>query len=174
MKPMLHKILCINLCVLSVAMPKIALSDNYFDPNLLLNNNDNIDLSNFSKEDYIAPGDYSLSVFVNTEPLGEKTILFKANKEGKVVPVVTIKDLKLFGVNVSAISKLSDLPEDTEIDNIEAYIPNSRLTFNINKLTLNASFPQVNMDKSFQGEIPAELLDDGVSAVILNYMASFF
>ncbi|MGC6633267.1 FimD/PapC N-terminal domain-containing protein, partial [Escherichia coli] len=92
------------------------------------------------------------------EPLGEKTILFKANKEGKVVPVVTIKDLKLFGVNVSAISKLSDLPEDTEIDNIEAYIPNSRLTFNINKLTLNASFPQVNMDKSFQGEIPAELL----------------
>ncbi|MFN7080030.1 hypothetical protein, partial [Proteus mirabilis] len=54
MKPMLHKILCINLCVLSVAMPKIALSDNYFDPNLLLNNNDNIDLSNFSKEDYIA------------------------------------------------------------------------------------------------------------------------
>ncbi|WP_204321196.1 FimD/PapC N-terminal domain-containing protein, partial [Proteus mirabilis] len=95
---------------------------------LLLNNNDNIDLSNFSKEDYIAPGDYSLSVFVNTEPLGEKTILFKANKEGKVVPVVTIKDLKLFGVNVSAISKLSDLPEDTEIDNIEAYIPKSRLT----------------------------------------------
>ncbi|MGC6563854.1 FimD/PapC N-terminal domain-containing protein, partial [Escherichia coli] len=84
-----------------------------------------------------------------------------------------IKDLKLFGVNVSAISKLSDLPEDTEIDNIEAYIPNSRLTFNINKLTLNASFPQVNMDKSFQGEIPAELLDDGVSAVILNYMANF-
>lgn len=103
MKPMLHKILCINLCVLSATVPTIALADNYFDPNLLLNNNDNIDLSNFSKEDYIAPGDYSLSVFVNTEPLGEKTILFKANKEGKVVPVVTIKDLKLFGVNVSAI-----------------------------------------------------------------------
>ncbi|HEJ9541638.1 TPA: fimbria/pilus outer membrane usher protein [Proteus mirabilis] len=173
MKPMLHKILCINLCVLSATVPTIALADNYFDPNLLLNNNDNIDLSNFSKEDYIAPGDYSLSVFVNTEPLGEKTILFKANKEGKVVPVVTIKDLKLFGVNVSAISKLSHLPEDTEIDNIEAYIPNSRITFNINKLTLNASFPQVNMDKSYKGEIPAELLDDGVSAVILNYMANF-
>lgn len=172
MKCRLHKIISINLCLFSVIASGAVSADNYFDPNLLLNNSDNIDLSNFSKDDYIVPGDYSLSVFVNTEPLGEKTIIFKANKEGKIVPFLTVKELKEFGVKVSAIAKLRDLPDDTLIDNIEEYIPNSKLVVNFNKLILDASFPQINMDKSYRGQIPTELLDDGVPALILNYMAN--
>lgn len=161
------------ICILYLTMPSLAKADNYFDPNLLMQGSEGIDLSQFYQENTLSVGTYNLNVNVNLSPMGDYDIKFEKNEQGKVIPTLTPKLLRLFGVDVDKVKDLKGLADDTVISNIGQYIPNAKLTEDISQLTLNISIPQVYMKSSFGGEIPPELLDDGVTALLFNYMANF-
>ncbi len=157
-----------------ILLPVMSFGDEYFDPNLLneqlgIDVND-VNLSQFSKENSVPTGEYTLQVFVNQQPKGERLLNFILNKHNDVVPELTIELLSSFGVKIDAIPKLRGLPQDYVITELADYIEGASVNTQLSALSVNISIPQVAMDNAAEGYIPQELLDDGITALKTNYI----
>ncbi|MEX6118876.1 fimbria/pilus outer membrane usher protein [Providencia hangzhouensis] len=158
---------------LSIGMPTLPLAETYFDPTLLNLpagvDPHQIDLSAFTEADQTPAGRYMVTLWLNQQSMGQREMVFSADPQGKVTPDITPALLAELGVNVSAIPPLKSLPADTKIDNLADYIPAARVQFDMAKLRLNLSVPQVAMRPEFRGYIDPKLLDQGINALLLNY-----
>ncbi|EPL6453839.1 fimbria/pilus outer membrane usher protein [Providencia rettgeri] len=151
----------------------MAHSAPYFDPTLLnlpegTDVND-IDLSAFTQPDIVQPGRYVVSLQINKEDKGQHEIFFAANDKGEVTPEITPELLESLGVNIQSIPKLKALLHNEPINSLETIIPDSQVQFNVAKLSLNLNIPQIAMRQSERGAVPAELLDQGIPAFLMNY-----
>lgn len=159
-----------------ILFPFIGYSEDYFDPNLLDEHLGldpaQVDLSQFSQENSLPLGQYTLWVTVNQEPQGEYSLNFVKNDNNQVVPELSIKQLATFGIDVDKIKSLRDLPPDTLITDLPHYIDDAKVTVDLSKLRVNISAPQIAMNNQVAGYIPKELLDDGIPAFTTNYMIS--
>lgn len=164
----------IPICFCIVSTPFAALSDSYFDPGLLIfageNEGKDIDLEQFSKVNSVAAGQYNLSIVVNTIPQGEHDIILDNNNKGIMVPVLTPTQLAAYGVNLASLPKLQGLAQDAPITDLNEYIPDANVSVDLKSLQLIISIPQIYMTPNYDGEIDPSLLDDGISALFMNYM----
>ncbi|MGF7539542.1 fimbria/pilus outer membrane usher protein [Providencia rettgeri] len=149
-------------------------ADDYFDPSFLSisGEHDAVDLSVFEKEGSIAEGNYTVSVFVNNQDMGQFDLTFERNSQDRISPLLTPKLLKAWGVNVANLPELKSLSQDTPLNNVSAYIPYATSTLDLARLRLDISVPQVAMDPEYiRGDNPT-LWDNGIPALLLNYNIS--
>lgn len=149
-------------------------SEDYFDPSFLTLSGDKsaVDLSVFAKEGGIAEGEYTVSVFVNNQDMGQSTIIFEKNSKNMIAPLLTPALLKSWGVNVENIVKLKSLPTDESIDDLNEYIPQASAKLDLAQLNLDISIPQVAMDPKYAQYVNPSLWEDGIPALMLNYSLS--
>ncbi|HBC7431768.1 TPA: fimbrial biogenesis outer membrane usher protein, partial [Providencia rettgeri] len=69
--------------------------------------------------------------------------------------------------------KLRDLSEDAKVEKLSDYIADATITFDPQTLTVNLSVPQIAMVPNFAGYVPPELRDDGVTALVMDYVLNY-
>ncbi len=151
-----------------------ALAEDYFDPSFLgvLGENTDVDLSAFSQAGGVAEGEYTVSVFVNQQDVGQFTLNFIKNVHGDIAPELTPEQLDTFGVNVPHIPVLKDLPKSELISDLGALIPQAATRLDLSRLRLNISVPQVAMQSLVNRNADPSLWDDGIPALMVNYNVS--
>ena len=166
----------LSLLALLIAAAPLAYAEDYFDPSLLNlpagSDPNQIDLSSFSKVGTTPAGRYMVTLLVNQQDVGNREINFASDEQGKVVAEFTPKLLDELGVNIAAITALKALPPETKISDLGAYIADSKVTFDLAKLRLNLSVPQIAMKPESRGYVDPKLLDQGIPALLLNYQLS--
>ncbi|HCH50933.1 MAG TPA: fimbrial biogenesis outer membrane usher protein [Proteus sp.] len=166
----IHSLSLLTLAVLFSLYSTKTFAAEYFDPAFISGNEDSqLDLSFYSKDGDISPGDYLVSVSVNEKVMPEKMVKFVLNKEYKLVPVFTPNQLKALGVDVENVPALKNLPKEAPIENIIALIPDYRATFITSDLKLKLSFPQLIMKNKSEREVDPTLWDEGIPALLFNY-----
>lgn len=145
-----------------------------FDPAFLgiLGDSSPVDLTPFSQAGGFAPGEYTVSVFINQHAAGSFTLDFQDNAEGQRVPLLTPAQLEQLGVNVRQLPDLKDKPADEPLNNLSALIPQAKTSFDLSRLRLDISVPQVAMTDRFGGDYDPSLWDDGIPALTANYNMS--
>lgn len=149
-----------------------AHAGDYFDPGLLTlmgAQPADIDLSAFSQSGQTPPGRYLVSLYINQVDQGQYTINFVADERGNVQPALTPALLQEIGVNTEGVPALADLPEDEPVPPLPELIEHARTEFDLSRLRLDLSVPQIAMRPDARGAINPELWDHGVPAALLNY-----
>lgn len=172
------KIIALEVFACCYAMiPTFAHAESYFDPGLLMHGSgidvSQINLNDFMQDNTLTPGDYEVNVNVNMIPSGEFNITFIKGENDKVSPTFTISDLKKLGVNISAVPKLRGLADDFVITNVTDYITDASAIFDAQTLTVSLSIPQIAMVPNFTGYVPPDARDDGVTALIMDYVLNY-
>ncbi len=159
-------------CLL-LSIKTVGASD-YFDPAFLsvLGESETVDLSAFSQSGSVAPGEYTVTVFVNQRSAGQHTLEFKKNSDGKIVPLLTPTFLGTLGVNINNLPEFKNRPYDKELDDLPAVIPHAKTTFELTRLRLDISIPQVAMTQRYGSDYHPELWDNGVPVITANYNLS--
>lgn len=178
MKGMKLNIIALEVFLCCYAMtPSFSPAESYFDPGLLMHGSgidvSQLDLNDFANSNTLTPGEYDVMVNVNLIPSGEFNIAFDKQSDGQITPVFTVGELKKLGVNTSALPKLRDLSEDAKVEKLSDYIADATITFDPQTLTVNLSVPQIAMVPNFAGYVPPELRDDGVTALVMDYVLNY-
>ncbi|WP_109400200.1 fimbria/pilus outer membrane usher protein [Proteus sp. TJ1640] len=141
----------------------------YFDPDFLeLPNKSSIDLSQFENNEQL-PGNYYVDIYVNTNLIGTENIKFEKIDNGKLIPCLSISDLTKFGVKTSEYNGLEE--KGNNCVNLSA-IPNATSEFKFNSQRLYLSIPQIAMNKNPRGFVDLNNIDNGITALLLNYSYS--
>lgn len=141
----------------------------YFDPDFLeLPNKEAVDLSQFENNQQLA-GSYYVDIYVNTNLIGAKNLKFDKNSNNTLVPCLTLDDLKSFDI------KVADYPELNNSQNgcvNLAAIPDAKSDFDFDSQRLYLSIPQIALAKNPRGYVDLADIDDGITALLLNYSYS--
>ncbi|NBM78006.1 fimbria/pilus outer membrane usher protein [Proteus sp. G2659] len=141
----------------------------YFDPDFLeLPNKSSIDLSQFENNEQL-PGKYYVDIYVNTNLIGTENIKFEKIDNGKLIPCLSISDLTNFGIKTSEYKGLEE--KGNNCVNLSA-IPNATSEFKFNSQRLYLSIPQIAMNKNPRGFVDLNNIDNGITALLLNYSYS--
>lgn len=141
----------------------------YFDPDFLeLPNKSSIDLSQFENNEQL-PGNYYVDIYVNTNLIGTENIKFEKIDNGKLIPCLSISDLTKFGIKTSEYKGLEE--KENNCVNLSA-IPNATSEFKFNSQRLYLSIPQIAMNKNPRGFVDLNNIDNGITALLLNYSYS--
>lgn len=119
-----------------------------------------------------APGTYHVDVIINDSQVDTRDIVFYTVKDGggEVVlePCLTVEQLRSYGVKTAQFPALSG---KGECANLSA-IPQASSEFLFNTQKLRLSVPQAALSPVARGYVSPELWDEGINAVMLNYMLS--
>ncbi|QNH65091.1 fimbrial biogenesis outer membrane usher protein [Proteus vulgaris] len=141
----------------------------YFDPDFLeLPNKSSIDLSQFENNEQL-PGKYYVDIYVNTNLIGTENIKFEKIDNGNLMPCLSISDLTKFGIKTSEYKELET--KGNNCVNLSA-IPNAKSEFQFNSQRLYLSIPQIAMNKDPRGFVDLNNIDNGITALLLNYSYS--
>lgn len=151
-----------------------AWAEDYFDPELLSlgTGTTDVDLSAFSHAGGVAEGDYRVTIFVNQREAQSLDLVFKKNAQGNVTPQLTPDLLKTLGINVDQLPSLKDLPKDQPVADLNALIPQSSVKFDLSRLRLDVSIPQIAMQPGRDSQSDPAQWDDGIPAMLFNYTLS--
>ncbi|AHG18915.1 fimbrial assembly protein [Chania multitudinisentens RB-25] len=150
-----------------------AVARDYFDPGLLSLGGTNaatVDLTSFETSGKTPPGTYTVSLFINQIDQGQHTLAFNADTHGNVQPQLTPDFLYKLGVNTQVLPTFAGLAPDKPVNDLATLIPESKAQFDFAQLRLDLSVPQVAMQPNAQGQIDPALWDDGVPALMFNYI----
>lgn len=162
--------------LLLVAASNTNAREFYFAPSTLegdgLSHQD-IDLSLFSKENGQLPGTYKTKILINNQFSDDESITYVNNKSGALLPQLTPKQLRQWGVRVDAYPELAKLSAtETLPEAIGDYIPFASATFDFNAMELRISMPQAAIDTHRNDSIDPSRWNDGVPAVFADYSFS--
>nr|WP_241391462.1 fimbria/pilus outer membrane usher protein [Serratia proteamaculans] len=146
-------------------------ADDYFDPDSIEikgNRNSSVDLSSFSTAGGQAEGLYLTEVYVNSNYVDDKNIKY-TNRDGKLVPILTKKDLVSWGVVENATPELIKYSDKDTIYNINTFIPDGRISYDFTQQRLDISIPQEYIRKNAQGSVPSSEWNDGLNMFFVNY-----
>ncbi len=144
----------------------------YFDPSFLGAAGENVDLSVFAESGGVAEGEYTASVFINQQSATQATLLFTKNAQGRIVPQLTPAFLAELGVNVDSLPEFKGVPPNEPITDLAELIPQASVKFDLSKLRLDVSIPQVAMKPHYRGVVDPSLWQDGIPALMSNYSLS--
>lgn len=148
-----------------------ARAEDYFDP-AFLGENTQVDLSAFANPGGVAEGEYTVTVFMNQQSVGERVLNFQKNAQGQIAPLLTLSQLEQWGVDVNHVPDLKNLPPQTVIKDLAEYIPQAVTKLNLARLRLDISVPQIAMQPSYGNWAAPDLWEDGIPALLANYNIS--
>ncbi|WP_261373428.1 fimbria/pilus outer membrane usher protein [Yersinia massiliensis] len=149
-------------------------AEDYFEPELLSlgAGGTEVDLSAFSHAGGVGEGRYLVTIFVNQHEAVSRDLMFGKNTHGNIAPELTPELLNALGVNVDQLPAFKDLPKDKPVDDLSALIPESTVKFDLSRLRLDISVPQVAMQPGRDSQFDPTQWDDGIPAMLFNYNLS--
>ena len=144
----------------------------YFDTDFLeLPNKETIDISQFENNEQLA-GNYYVDIYINTNLIGAKNLKFNKDDNNKLVPCLSIDDLKSFDIKVMDYPGLQH-SQDTQDNCVNlAAIPDAKSKFEFDSQRLYLSIPQIALAKNPRGYVDLNDIDNGITALLLNYSYS--
>lgn len=150
-----------------------ALAETWFDPAFFKDDPSMVaDLSRFEKGQRITPGIYRVDIVLNQSVIDTRNVNFVELPEDKgVAACLTASNLDEMGVNIAAFPAFKQLDKQACAP-LADIIPDASVTFNINKLRLEISVPQIAIKSNARGYVPPERWDEGINALLLGYSFS--
>ncbi|EBH1886802.1 outer membrane usher protein, partial [Salmonella enterica] len=132
----------------------------------------NIDLSNFSKENYVMPGKYTFSVMINKSSLGEQDVNVYEVNAGEESNLICIekKHADQFGLKAEYLSNLTWI-HNGECLNIES-IDGTSLKIDLATSSMYVSVPQAYLEYSSDDWDPPSRWDEGIPGFLFDYNMS--
>lgn len=109
---------------------------------------------------------------MNQHEAVSRDLMFGKNTHGNIAPELTPELLNALGVNVDQLPAFKDLPKDKPVDDLSALIPESTVKFDLSRLRLDISIPQVAMQPGRDSQFDPTQWDDGIPAMLFNYNLS--
>ncbi len=129
------------------------------------------DIKQFSKAEFIPKGVYYSSVYLNSHFLTNNNIEIKTDEFGASFPCVSASLLKSIDFDHKYLPKpFSEIlmSNDSCVD-LKAYIPDSKLIYDISSTQLTIQIPQLYLERTLAGYVPPSLWDSGISALSVSY-----
>lgn len=162
-------------CAMAHADPKDGeIEDFEFDSKLLLNAMP-ADLTQFSRANVTAPGSYRADVYLNQKWLANTDILMMRRTAGTTTsPCLNPELVRLLPIEATARtegaeSSTQQKEESSRCRYWDQILGDGQANFDLSTQSLQISVPQAYLKKMDAGRIPEELLDDGITAGIINY-----
>lgn len=152
------------------ANPVFSSDDIQFNMDVLdVNDRKNVDLSQFSRQGYIMPGDYSLTVRINKAELAERTITFMAdeNDPKSSVACLTPDLVKQFGLKPQSLAALRWHQQGKCLDMSSLKGVQARGDLSTSSLYIN--IPQAWLEYSADDWDPPSRWDNGIPGILLDY-----
>lgn len=149
-----------------------AYADEFYFPKALISDSENVaDLSVFETLKKQAPGIYQVDVLLNNERLGSKSVHFVASEGDENSGLHACLQPDWFSKNGVMLKQNSNSQDESDDScfNLEEQIPDSTELFDFQTMTLKFNIPQAFMKNTARDEVPVELWDEGVNALLLSY-----
>ncbi len=156
--------------ILALFIPSLSFATNF--NNYFIRSESNVDLSKFSKANFIEDGQYQLNVYINSEFLTTERILFNNNEpclsESLLASLpLSNKGYEVYKKTVSSATNAACY----EIDQVSY----TKISPNLGKTRIDIAIPQKYIAKEYKyGFVPDRLWDDGISALYLDYDINYF
>ncbi|WP_264407068.1 fimbria/pilus outer membrane usher protein [Vibrio owensii] len=115
------------------------------------------------------PGVYNVDLYVNNKYVKTDDIDFVSNSSNGLIPALSKSDLNNFGIDVTSLPSLGELESEEKISEWAKYIPNYLHRFDVEKQRLYISVPQLYVKKRRQGWIDPNSIDNGITALMIDY-----
>ncbi|AXF24654.1 usher CupC3 [Burkholderia pyrrocinia] len=135
-----------------------------------------VELRYFEKGSSVLPGSYDVYVYLNRTLLKRHHIVFRADADGAVKPVVTLGLLRAVGVDVARLEKdgrIASGADDATVVDLASVADGAAVDFESNTLSLNISFPQKYVARTSRGYVDPSLWDDGIPALYSDYQVNY-
>lgn len=159
----------VSVLLLGVFSTSVQAASEEFNTDFLLDLTDQISVDAVKNGYDISPGDYSFGIFLNNKKVGNKILHFYKNDE-QIVTVCIDQDF------IETYHIVFTSPEQRVVDKNGCFdinaIKNASLSYDVGKQELKLSVPQINLLKEPNGYVSPKLFNEGINAVIVNYMAN--
>ncbi|AOK18625.1 usher CupC3 [Burkholderia cepacia] len=135
-----------------------------------------VELKYFEKGSSVLPGSYDVDVYLNQTLVKRENVMFRADAEGAVKPMVTLGLLRAVGVNVARLEKdgrVASGADDATVVALADVADGAAAEFESNTLSLNISFPQKYVARTSRGYVDSSLWDDGIPALYSDYQVNY-
>lgn len=145
-----------------------------FDASFLISDAKKIDIKKFASGNPILPGNYNLDIYINGTWYGKHRIEFKANNDdSNAYTCFTARQLLEYGVKAEIVKEqVHAAQENCQL--INEWIEGAFYKFDVAKLRLDISIPQVSMQQNARGYIDPSVWDRGINAVFASYNANVY
>lgn len=146
-----------------------------FNTSFLQGAQSSVDLQLLLSANSVLPGNYRVDLYSNEILVGRRDIEFRRTPStGKVEACLTLDLLRQLGIDMKkleATNKLTPAEPEACYD-LSALIDKATQRYDVSRLRLMVSVPQVAMQRGMRGYVDPALWDDGVSAAFINYQLS--
>ncbi|MBP6123382.1 fimbria/pilus outer membrane usher protein [Providencia heimbachae] len=127
---------------------------------------DNIDLTRFSKDNFVFPGSYLLDVYINGQSLSQQKVAYIVDPDNneKTLVCFTQQQIEMLALKEDALKKIQTISSDCS--NITS-IPGVKINNHEGKLDI--TMPQAWMKYTDPDWVPPERWDAGVSGLLFDY-----
>lgn len=136
-----------------------------YNEGFLVGNAKSISIDKLS-EDQITTGDWSVDVYLNNEFIYNKNILFYENDKGQVVPCLTQEDIDSFNIKPDFLSLITS---NGQCEDLQALSNDVQIHLKQDVLRLDILIPQAMVEQYARGYVPISSLNEGISALFMNY-----
>ena len=169
------KINCILLSYFLFGSVVHAQHDIHFNPAFLNGENDSIaDLSWVNDGGELPSGTYNVSIYVNENYVFTEDVKFSVNhknKESSLYPCLTLEQIKLMLIDVTQAKNEFSLSDD-QCYSLEEYFPDTKISFDQNRLSLYFNIPQRYIVNVPRGYINPKSWEYGINSGWLNYIVN--
>lgn len=167
----LHPVMVVLCLAGLVSLP--AHAREYFNPAFLDDGSGNaVDLSAYETAGVVPEGNYLVDVYMNQTQVFTRQMRFAKNAAGEVLPDLTPAQLQTAGVAIDRLPGLKGLAPDAVIKDLRTAVPGATVKFDMSKLRLDLTVPQVDMLVQANGTVDPSLWDEGMPGMMFNYMGS--
>lgn len=150
--------------------------DFYFQPNSLEggeNTPQTTNLAIFDNSKAQLAGSYPSHILLNDRKIQEKTLAYVNAEDGSLVPLLTPKMLREWGIKVDDYPILASEPADKPLKHdLGTYIPAASAVFDFKLQNLHLSIPQIAVQKVNANAVDPSRWDAGVPVLFADYAFS--
>ncbi|EPC0218938.1 fimbrial outer membrane usher protein StdB [Salmonella enterica subsp. enterica serovar Newport] len=158
--------------VITLTLPVLKSQATEFNASLLNSGNlSSVDLSAFSREGYVAPGNYILDIWLNEQPVREQypvNVVPVAGSEAAAV-CVTPDIVGMLGLKNDIVRGLKNIPGTDGHTCLQLRSADSKVLYSAEQQRLTFVIPQAWMQYQDPDWVPPARWSNGVTAALLDY-----
>lgn len=164
-------------CLMAVGLTsKLSAAEVEFSDTFLKKGGAAANLKYFEQGRSIAPGTYSVDLYLNNVLIKRQEITFSADASGQANPVLSLGLLKELGLNVGKAQQdgliAADAKDELPFD-VSSQIAGAATDFDVTNLALQVSIPQAYVQRYSRGYVDPSVWDEGITAFYSDYQANF-
>lgn len=148
-----------------------------FNDSFLSKHGATVDLKYFEQGQQIAPGTYTVDIYLNQVLMKSQEVEFTADTDGSDLhALLNLGLLKSLGINIGRLKSeklIATDSDDRSIIDLASSVSGASAEFDVSSLALQISVPQAYVDRQSRGYVDPSLWDDGITAFYTNYQTNF-